>query len=735
MADEHKLSVKEKIGYGLGDTASNLYFQMFINFLLFFYTDVFGIPAAVAGTLFMVSRLWDAVNDPLMGIIADRTDTRWGKFRPYLLWMMIPLAVVGVLLFTTPDFSMKGKIIYAYITYMLMMIAYTAINIPYSALLGVLSPHSRQRTSASTYRFVLAFAGAFIVQGATLPLVNYLGGEDEGISLSGNMIVIREVDNGTSRLILEAGDGRENTSQEFLVKINREDEMPPAVVDPIGDLSLQEGFAKRRINISGLFSNPNENRLKYQARSSSEVAGVSVEGDSVLILEEGSVGISNITVTVSDEIYGKKDYKFEVRINETGNSPPTLAEKIPDRRFDRKLELRKIQLPRFFSDPDREKLNFMASSDNNEVLSADVSGSEVALEFRKTGIADIFITAFDGRGGVVRDTFQVKIATDENDPPAVLDAIGDIELREGFGEHRIDISDAFTDLDGDRINYSVKKVDVARGFQYTLVIYGIMACFLFYLTFALTNERVKPSEDQKTSLKGDLRDLVHNRPWMILLVMSIFTLGYVIIRMGTILYYFKYYIENEILASLFMVSGTVAVIAGVACTDFLSKRLGKKRLYLIIMALSSIFTILFYYVPGENIVLVFTVHIIISLVMAPQAPLLWAMYADTVDYSEWKNGRRATGLVFSAATFSQKFGMALGGGIAGWLLARFNFQPNVPQAEHTLTGIRLMMSYIPAAGTIIATIAAFFYELDDKTMEKIEEELAERKEGEEEEKS
>jgi GPH family glycoside/pentoside/hexuronide:cation symporter len=197
--------------------------------------------------------------------------------------------------------------------------------------------------------------------------------------------------------------------------------------------------------------------------------------------------------------------------------------------------------------------------------------------------------------------------------------------------------------------------------------------------------------------------------------------------MGTILYYFKYYIENELLSALFMVTGTVAVIAGVACTDFLSKRLGKKRLYLIVMGLASVFTIVFYYIPKDQIVLMFTVNIIISFVMAPQAPLLWAMYADTVDYSEWKFGRRATGLIFSAATFSQKFGMALGGGLAGWLLAEFNFQPNVTQSPETLAGIRLMMSYIPVAGTVIAVVAALFYELDDKTMERIEQELAERK--------
>jgi len=126
---------------------------------------------------------------------------------------------------------------------------------------------------------------------------------------------------------------------------------------------------------------------------------------------------------------------------------------------------------------------------------------------------------------------------------------------------------------------------------------------------------------------------------------------------------------------------------------------------------------------------VFAVHIVISFVMAPQAPLLWAMYTDTVDYSEWKYGRRATGPIFSAATFSQKFGMALGGGLAGWLLAKFNFQPNVAQSPETLMGIRLMMSYIPAATTVIAVVAAIFYELDDKTMRRIEKELAGRRES------
>ncbi len=436
----------EKVGYGLGDTASNLYWQMFVNFLMFFYTDIFGISAAAVGTMLMISRFWDAVNDPLMGIIADRTHTRWGRFRPYLIWMSGPLAILGVLTFLTPNFGPTGKLVYAYITYTLIMMAYTAINIPYSALMGVLSPSHQVRTGVSTYRFVLAFVGAFIVQGLTLPLVNFFG--------RGNQAV---------------------------------------------------------------------------------------------------------------------------------------------------------------------------------------------------------------------------------------------------------------------------------GFPMAMVVYGVLAMALFYITFATTKERVQPISSEKTPLKKDISDLLHNRPWMILLVMGIFTLGYVIVRSGTVLYYFKYVLKNEALASLFMVLGTVAVIAGVACTQFFAKLIGKKRFYLIVMSLTTILTALFYFVPTDQIVLIFALHILISFVMAPQAPLLWSMYADTADYSEWKNGRRATGLVFSAATFAQKFGVALGGGLAGWLLAAFGFVANQDQAPETLRGIRMMMSFIPAIGTGIATIAAFFYELDDKTMNKIESELKQRR--------
>ncbi|MFA5784647.1 MAG: MFS transporter, partial [Phycisphaerae bacterium] len=159
-----KLPLREKVGYSLGDTGSNLFFQTFIYFMLIFYTDVFGITAKAAGTMFLVTKIWDAVNDPIMGMIADRTNTRWGKFRPYLVWVLIPFGVLGVLTFTTPELSSAGKLIYAYIMYTLLMMAYTAINVPYSAIMGVMTPNSNERTSVSSFRFVAAFAALFFIQ-------------------------------------------------------------------------------------------------------------------------------------------------------------------------------------------------------------------------------------------------------------------------------------------------------------------------------------------------------------------------------------------------------------------------------------------------------------------------------------------------------------------------------------------------------------------------------------------
>jgi GPH family glycoside/pentoside/hexuronide:cation symporter len=173
------ISIKEKIAYGLGDTASNIVFQTVMLFLTFFYTDIFGISPAFVGTMFLAVRLIDAITDPLMGALADRTNTKWGKFRPYLLWFALPFGVISVLAFTTPDLSEDGKMIYAFVTYTALMMVYTAINIPYCALGGVLTADPKERVSVQSYRFVFAMLGGLLVSGLTLPLVDFLGQGDQ----------------------------------------------------------------------------------------------------------------------------------------------------------------------------------------------------------------------------------------------------------------------------------------------------------------------------------------------------------------------------------------------------------------------------------------------------------------------------------------------------------------------------------------------------------------------------
>lgn len=206
QAQAQKLSVREKIGYSLGDTASNLFFQVFISYLPIFYTDVFGLPAAAMGTMFALTRVFDAVNDPVIGSIADRTNSRWGKFRPYLLFAAIPFGIMGVLTFTTPDLSGTGKVIYAYVTYNLLMILYTIVNVPYSALMGVLTPNALERTEVSSYRFVAAFFGGLIVQASVAFLVSYFGKGDAAVGwasamacLSGLAVLLLWITFGTTK--------------------------------------------------------------------------------------------------------------------------------------------------------------------------------------------------------------------------------------------------------------------------------------------------------------------------------------------------------------------------------------------------------------------------------------------------------------------------------------------------------------------------------------------------------
>jgi GPH family glycoside/pentoside/hexuronide:cation symporter len=183
------LSFREKLGYGLGDTASNFFFQVFNLFLLYYYTDIFGLAPAAVGTMFLITKAIDAVSDPVMGLIADRTHSRWGKYRPYLLWGAIPYGLCGYLMFAGPELSDTGKLIYAYATYTAMMLAYTVVNVPYSALMGIISPSSIERTKVASYRFICAFAAGWLIATFVGPLKNLLGGGDEAQGFRLTMIL------------------------------------------------------------------------------------------------------------------------------------------------------------------------------------------------------------------------------------------------------------------------------------------------------------------------------------------------------------------------------------------------------------------------------------------------------------------------------------------------------------------------------------------------------------------
>ncbi|MEJ2171687.1 MAG: MFS transporter [Woeseiaceae bacterium] len=188
-SDSAPLRFREKLGYGLGDTASNFFFATFNVFLLYYYTDIFGLSAAAVGTMFLVTKIVDAASDPIMGLIADRTNSKWGKFRPYLLWGAVPYGLCGYAMFANPDLTYTGKLIYAYVTYSLMMLAYTAINVPYSALMGVISPSSLERTKVASYRFFCAFTAGWLVGTFVTPLKNILGGGNEALGFQYTMAI------------------------------------------------------------------------------------------------------------------------------------------------------------------------------------------------------------------------------------------------------------------------------------------------------------------------------------------------------------------------------------------------------------------------------------------------------------------------------------------------------------------------------------------------------------------
>ncbi|NLS52863.1 glycoside-pentoside-hexuronide family transporter [Hafnia alvei] len=186
----HILSKQEKIGYGLGDAASHIVFDNVMLYMMFFYTDIFGIPAGFVGTMFLLARALDAISDPIMGLVADRTRTRWGKFRPYVLFAAIPFGIVCIFAYSTPELSLTGKMVYTAITYTLLTLMYTVVNIPYCALGGVITADPTQRISLQSYRFVLATAGGMLSTVLMMPLVSFIGKGDQAFGFKGGIAVL-----------------------------------------------------------------------------------------------------------------------------------------------------------------------------------------------------------------------------------------------------------------------------------------------------------------------------------------------------------------------------------------------------------------------------------------------------------------------------------------------------------------------------------------------------------------
>lgn len=456
----NKISLKEKVGYGFGDMASSMFWKLFGMYLLFFYTDVMGIAAAAVGTMFLITRIWDTFFDPVVGTLSDRTHSRWGKFRPYILYMAVPFGIIGILTFTTPDYSATGKLVYAYITYSAMMMIYSLINVPYASLLGVISADGRERNTLASFRMAFAFGGSLIALALIEPLVNF----------------------------------------------------------------------------------------------------------------------------------------------------------------------------------------------------------------------------FSKAGG---------------------------------------------------------KASLQLGWQLGVAVIAVICVILFLLCFAWVKERVQPIKDEQSSLNEDVKDLWKNKPWWILLGAGIAALIFNSIRDGATLYYFKYYIQNAqafklgsisiTYSTLYLVLGHAANIAGVILASPIGNKIGKKNTYLGAMLIASILSVGFYWLGREQLTLIFVFQFLISICAGIIFPLLWSMYADIADYSEWKNGRRATGLIFSSSSMSQKFGWTIGGALTGWLLGAFGFKANEVQADAAQNGILLMLSFLPAIGSVLSIIFIAMYPLSEERIATISAELEQRR--------
>ncbi|MDD5327019.1 MAG: MFS transporter [Phycisphaerae bacterium] len=772
--EPQKLSVKEKVSYGVGDFASCLFWMTFMYYFTYFYTDVFVIPAAAAATLFLVSRIFDGINDPIVGMIADRTKTRWGKFRPYLLWLCVPFAVMGVLTFTVPDLEMRGKIIWAYITFNGIMMLYTAINIPYTALLGVISADSKERTTVSSVKFVFAYAAGIIVAATLLLMAKQFGKGDESIinaNINNQIVSISEVGNGNALISLSAEDPEGISGKsEFRFRVVPVNNNIPVVTQPISDIKLESGFATHQIDISGVFKGnegkpfeykvENQNkkvqgglerfllRFKFKDKvenQNKEIVEVELK-EKTLLVKEKQVGNAKINLTAEDKRWGSRTISFYIDVFAKGNNAPIIKNLPNNVKLKSGFGKEEIDLSKFISDPDGDVLTFKAESSNSKVILPEIDGNKLTFVEAEPGIAQVTITATDGKGGRLVNSIKYLISAIGNNPPYVNASVDNIIKNAGFKVHELGISELFIDPEGKPLDYKVEIINEASGWQRSFIIYGIVAVIFFLITFAGTKERVQPPKAQESSVKKDIFELITNGPWLILLAATITFILFVAVRGSVTAHYFKYFVgpqqvslpfvgaktySFEALVSAFNTVGQVSALIGVVIINWFAKVVGKKKAFVIFFVIAIISTASFYFLTAEQMGLIFILQIIGSMTGGPLSVLLWAMYADTADYAEWKRGRRATGLIFSASTMSQKFGWAFGAYLALTLMSQVGFAPNQEQSPESLRGLILLFTLIPAGIGILSIILLLIYPLGDKRVAVIEAELIERRNKEE----
>jgi glycoside/pentoside/hexuronide:cation symporter, GPH family len=339
------------------------------------------------------------------------------------------------------------------------------------------------------------------------------------------------------------------------------------------------------------------------------------------------------------------------------------------------------------------------------------------------------------------------VTSEDNNSPFVNTSIDTIITTAGFESYQLDISNVFVDADGDPLVYRAEVVNEAKGWQASFTIYGVAAVILFLIAFKGTRERVTPPKSQKASVGRDLKELVSNGPWLLLLAATITFILFVAVRSSVTAHYFKYVVGSqefklpfvgvkiysfEDLVSAFNSIGQLASLTGVLFVSWVAHKLGKKQTFVLYFIIAIVSTSAFYLVRPEQIVTIFALQILGSITGGPLSVLLWALYADTADYAEWKNGRRATGLVFSASTMSQKFGWAFGAFLALTLMSQFGFEPNQEQSASSLHSLVLLFSVIPGGAGRAVAAAAAAVSPERKKVDQIVSDLQARRKAEEE---